>query len=698
MSFSRLCSKPNLKLAWRRISTTKDARYKNYFRHVMEAYEISYEENITDLHKRIKNKEYSPQAPVRIYYPKASGLQRPISLLCIEDQIIFQAIANLYAEKIRTRRQPLIGKSIFSNWLTKKNDSEFFLSDWKYGYYELRKALKYWYKQGNVWMVNFDLAAFYETIPHELLIKIIAPHGGKSELTDFIKDCLKTWSSDNRSVQHNHGIPQGPTASNFLAECIMLSIDEKMHQNYIYLRYVDDIRILGKSEFEVRKALVDLDVLCRERGLIPSSEKTTFITVKDEEDLVKNIPPILLYQETYGSKQFDEEEADEGIKDAICLNNNSIEIVDKSKFRYVLFRTGPSEKILQIVLALWIHNPHQIDAFASFLENYDRVDEIVDLCIQDVTQNPYDLVRGEAWKILSRMCTKSECRQLTTKAINSVKSKNCSATKIGAYKFLLRCEELGLGAYSKWLMYEDSAIIQAVSIQNLMINQNYGVEVTSQILERRIPDPSLGLVRPLLASKMTVDQFGTRPDKLLQVTRNIYFKSGIIQDGRRIKRDVLGNKLSQRYKIPKWDKWQNLFGNEYQHAFSLLILAESYFRGYRSAWLEQQDAFTDALFRAFQAYLASHGAVGAIPTVDKRGLIDYGTLIQDKSFTSTYSTLSSHLVTVHRRRCKESIAHPYEKNTGKKAIVLKANEQRAMSAHLAAAYTEFIRILTSLGI
>ena len=127
MSFSRLTSKPNLKLAWRRLSTTKDARYKNYFRCIMEAYELSEEENISDLFKRIKSKEYSPQSPVRIYYPKASGLQRPITLLCIEDQIMLQAIANLFAEKVRKRRQPLIGKSIFSHWLTKEKRLRIFL-------------------------------------------------------------------------------------------------------------------------------------------------------------------------------------------------------------------------------------------------------------------------------------------------------------------------------------------------------------------------------------------------------------------------------------------------------------------------------------------------------------------------------------------------------------------------------------------
>jgi hypothetical protein len=198
---------------------------------------------------------------------------------------------------------------------------------------------------------------------------------------------------------------------------------------------------------------------------------------------------------------------------------------------------------------------------------------------------------------------------------------------------------------------------------------------------------------------MTIDQLGQQPNKLLQVTRNVYFKAGIIQDGRRTRGDVLGNKLSQRYKIAKWNKWQTLLGGEYQHAYSLLILAESYYKGHRSAWLAQQDAFNDALFRAFQLFLASKSASGAIQTYNAKGtLIDYGVLINDNSFKNAYPILSSHLIAVHSRRSTLPNTHPYEKHTGKKATSLKANEQRTMVAHLAAAYAEIIRIVTTLGI
>jgi hypothetical protein len=197
---------------------------------------------------------------------------------------------------------------------------------------------------------------------------------------------------------------------------------------------------------------------------------------------------------------------------------------------------------------------------------------------------------------------------------------------------------------------------------------------------------------------MRIGQLGQQPANLLQVTSSVYFKAGIIQDGRRTRGDVLGNKLSQRYKIAKWNKWQTLFGGQYQHAYSLLILAESYCKGHRSAWLAQQDAFNDALFRAFQLFLASKGALGAIPTSNAKGLIDYGALINNNSFKSVYPLLSSHLIAVHSRRSTLPNAHPYEKYSGEKATALKANEQRTMVAHLAAAYAEIIRIVTTLGI
>lgn len=700
MDFNHLTSINNLELAWRRLTTTKDARYKAYFRSMMEAYEIGYKENLRDLQQRLRTKEYSPQVPVRIYYPKASGLQRPISLLCLEDQIVLQAITNLFAKKVRQQRQTLIGKSIFSNWLTKQNDSEFFLNDWKYGYNAFRKSIVQWHKNGHVWLANFDLAAFYDTVPHELLLKTIAPHGGHQELTQFISVCLFTWSADCKALQHNHGIPQGPSASDFLAECVMLPIDIKMHSSSVYMRYVDDIRIMGCDELEVRKALVDLDVLCRERGLIPSSEKTSILKVNSEEEIVKNIPPIILYDQAASPKQLSEQDTIEALNEAVIIRaDGEIQIQDKSKLRYLLFRAEKSPALLELVIAMWEHNPHFIDAFVSFLENYDRVEEIVRFCMRDIRTSPYDFIRGEAWKLLARMGSYDEISILINQATLVISTSKSPATRIGAYRLLNRCEDLGFGHFCKWSMYEDSPIIQAISSSHLCFADSCCLDTTVQILRRRTVDPSLALLHGLLTNEVNVDNLITGTIELLPITKFVYEKVGLLHSQGNPLRDIIGNKLSRRYNIIRWKKWGILFGNNFLHAHSILTNAEALFTVHKSSWLTQQDAFNDALFRGFQDFLTLKGAPGAIRTKESNGqLIDYGRLLNDNVFKSAYPILTSHLSAVHTRRSSLPSSHPYEKKTGNKTRPLSSSEQRVMVAHLAAAYSEIIRITASHGI
>jgi retron-type reverse transcriptase len=701
MSYENLISKTNLLLAWRRITTTKDARYKQFFRHIYEAYELSFEDNIVNLRQRLRDRIYQPHEPVRIYYPKSSGLQRPITLLCIEDQILLQALANLFAEKIRGRRQPLIGKSVFSNWLTRKGDSVFFLSDWKYGYNSLRRKLIDGFNTGYTWVANVDLSAFYETIPHDLLLKTIHPRGGGPRFIEEVSNWLKVWSSDVRSTQHKHGIPQGPKASDFLAECIMIPIDERITRDYLYLRYVDDIRILGRTELEVRQALVYLDILCRERGLIPNADKTRIKQVSDAEELVSDMPNVLGYIESGENQELDAESSEELLSESISRIETNIQVTDRSKLRYLLFRAPQSDKILNLVIDLWSHSPENIDAFVVFLENYNRAEQIVTLC-KDLLEKkfPNDFIRGEMWKLLARMSTVEEMQPLIELAIDTVRNtKKGSAARSGAYAFLCKCECMGIGNYSRWMMWEKSPILQAISAPFLEISPSKGLEAAKQMLRRSLPDPSLAITRNLIETGLTLDTLGISKAELAPIVQNVYHESGILPIRPSRQADPIGEILNRRYGAIKWGKWHSIFGGEYQFALMLLTIAESYYDSQLSPWLAQQDSFNDALFRAFQVTLARKFAVGAIKVVDANGRqIDYGNLICNGTFMRNYSTLAGHLQAVHDRRIKLPTSHPYEKRTGAKAKPLRKSEQREMIARLRVIYSEIIRIAQTLCI
>ena len=261
MKLSQLASRDNLELAWRRITTGGNHQYKRLYRNLYYAYEVALDRNLRDLRQRLFGGTFEPAHPERIYLPKASGLHRPLALLNIEDQIVLQAFANLAARRLQKRRAGLQFKVIFSNIL-EKPDSIFFFRRWQDTYGAFQRRIQKHYQAGLRWVGDFDLAAFYDTVSHELLLKTLYPRTTNGDL-DWFGRCLRTWSSDRAASCHGHGLPQGPLASDLLAECFLLPIDLALQKRRGYVRYVDDVRLFGATEDEVRADLIELERHCR---------------------------------------------------------------------------------------------------------------------------------------------------------------------------------------------------------------------------------------------------------------------------------------------------------------------------------------------------------------------------------------------------------------------------------------------------
>ena len=51
------------------------------------------------LRDRIRRGVYEPASSCKIFLPKPSGLLRPITLLTVEDQVVYQALVNVGGEK-----------------------------------------------------------------------------------------------------------------------------------------------------------------------------------------------------------------------------------------------------------------------------------------------------------------------------------------------------------------------------------------------------------------------------------------------------------------------------------------------------------------------------------------------------------------------------------------------------------------------
>jgi hypothetical protein len=57
-----------------------------------QAYGENLEEKLKDLHDRVHKGSYRAQPARRTYIPKPDGSKRPLSILCLEDKVVQQAI------------------------------------------------------------------------------------------------------------------------------------------------------------------------------------------------------------------------------------------------------------------------------------------------------------------------------------------------------------------------------------------------------------------------------------------------------------------------------------------------------------------------------------------------------------------------------------------------------------------------------
>src|SRR6266571_8865672 len=85
----------NFRLAFDRVVRGQNRDYKAFSRHLFESYQLASTENLTALADAVKGGTYEPSAATCIFQPKKSGVLRPLRLLSLQDQIVYQEIANV---------------------------------------------------------------------------------------------------------------------------------------------------------------------------------------------------------------------------------------------------------------------------------------------------------------------------------------------------------------------------------------------------------------------------------------------------------------------------------------------------------------------------------------------------------------------------------------------------------------------------
>jgi retron-type reverse transcriptase len=288
--WSKFVDYDNFLLAWQRTVNVTSRMVHDKLG--MEIFAYNLQANLENLVQQVKAEDfpYSPLADHKVYVPKPSTTLRTMSLMAVADVIVYQALVNVIADQSHPYLVSHENGHVLGNLYTGPG-KRWMLQPWKRQYTRFVKRVENLYRIGNPWIASTDIVAFYDTIDHERLLSLVRQYCGEdTKFESFFRQCLSKWSAHNSTSTMGRGIPQGSNASDFLANLYLHKIDRKLIANgHHYIRYVDDIRILGEDKSTVQHGLILFDLELKCAGLVAQVTKTSVHKVEDIEKEISRL-------------------------------------------------------------------------------------------------------------------------------------------------------------------------------------------------------------------------------------------------------------------------------------------------------------------------------------------------------------------------------------------------------------------------
>lgn len=171
--------------------------------------------------------------------PKGDRATRPAADMSVEEQILLSALTELVRQNIPP-------------------DFVAFTDEDRYEEFE-RFPLE---AAEVAYVVEADVASFYQNISHERLASELIGLTGRADATDALVRLLEAWMGDTR------GLPQGPAASNLLADIYLSPAARTLDRaGFRFRRYSDDFRVIAATWEEAKSAQLALEAALYELGL-----------------------------------------------------------------------------------------------------------------------------------------------------------------------------------------------------------------------------------------------------------------------------------------------------------------------------------------------------------------------------------------------------------------------------------------------
>lgn len=689
-----MCASDNLRRSYRWILSNPDAQYKNHFRDSYEAYAAASAHNLKRLRKHLQNHTYEPTHASKIYFPKQSGILRPYTLLTVNDQIVYQACINIVAEKLKPKIKTRYLKSVFGHVYTGKTSS-FFYKKWQDGYRSYSGFVKSNINNGLVYVANFDLAAFYDSIDHHVLKHFLCEIGIDRDLVDFLLKCLKiwtsaTWTNSANAIYHEHGIPQGPLSSGLLSEVVLKHIDDcglrsKHGASIEYLRYVDDIKLFAKSETLLRQRLVSLDLAAKEIGLFPQSAKINIRKVSNPLEEIKTIsqPP-----EPSITPQLNHDLLRKRLKD--LTRRGEVRQADQTRFKYLLANVDPHSSLNNRLLIVLQKQPAFFSQVANYFSRYKKIPQKAAEKLVSFIENEHVYHAVPASLLFATLNNLPEpyntkCADFCYKRIYHPQRGAIipqPTFKAALLAWIIKNKKALYTELQSTLQNEVDWWTKKDCIKYLDIN-HYGPASYEQILHEALS----GQEEPArMAALMIVNNNLQAPSQKKEVnesSRLLFFSAGKIRYiGKRPSLVGLVISYVLKHDFPSYD-WEKIFGAKHKDAEQIAFNVKRYFESDINSCLVTLDSLCDLLWEAlFIKYLpsATYG--------------NYGSMVKNPTLKKVLPQASVGFEKLHELRLQSLTSHPRNKKTGNGTRRLKHYDYYQVKLSLRNAIQEIISIVT----
>ncbi len=237
-------------------------------------YAVNLEENLYNLHQRLRRGQYVAAPVRRVWIEKEGGKERPIGITALEDKIVQKALATI---------------------LEAVYDADFY--DFSYAFragYSQHKAisaLRELCLRLNIgWIVSADITGLFDNISHRHLRRFIKRRVNDGGILRLIGKWLNAGVMEEGHLSFpGKGTPQGgvisPVLSNIFLHYVLddwfaKEVKPRMKGRCFIIRYADDFILGFEVESDVKRLMEVLPKRFNRYGLSLHPEKTKVIPFK----------------------------------------------------------------------------------------------------------------------------------------------------------------------------------------------------------------------------------------------------------------------------------------------------------------------------------------------------------------------------------------------------------------------------------